>query len=117
MSYVYGNKYLSFIPDISKCALIGNSKDLYLLDQDINKLYKVNTERGLVEEIGSISLEHRGISSVIISKDKIYVLSGQVGDDKIIVYDINSMKELYQGKIEAKNGIEMNGGVELSLKK
>ncbi len=103
--------------DISKFALIGNSKDLYLLDQDINKLYKVNTERGLVEEIGSISLDHRGISSVIISKDKIYVLSGQVGEDKIIVYDINSMKELYQGKIEAKNGIEMNCGVELSLKK
>lgn len=102
----------------SKPSIIGNSKDLYLLDQGVNKLYKVDVEKGLLKKIGSIPLDNRWISSAIVSNDRIYVVIGQGFEDNIIaIYDINNMKELYKGKIEAKNRIEMNGEVELSLRK
>lgn len=104
--------------DTNHLSIIGNSKDLYLLNEE-NKLYKVDIEKNLVKEVGNIPLSNGNwISSAIISKDRIYMATQEVYDKgRINVYDINDMKELYEGEIETKSGVIRTSRLELNLLK
>ncbi|MEQ8156691.1 MAG: hypothetical protein ABRQ25_17755 [Clostridiaceae bacterium] len=100
-----------------KLAAVGTLDDLYLIDTDILKVYKVDVEKNSTEEKGTIALENGAqISEAVVSKERMYI-AGERGvcNSWINVYNIEGMKKLYEGEIKEKNGIAMSGVLELNL--